>query len=66
MLLNFLRKARASGSPFTFQNSALRIMNGSRLRAAPIDEMNVMCLGSEVARRMRSALSLSESMASMM
>ena len=64
--LNFLRRALASGSPSTFQNSAFLTMNGSLRRAAPIEEMKVISFGREVARRIRSALSFSESMASMM
>ncbi|CUQ64382.1 Uncharacterised protein [Segatella copri] len=64
--LNFFRSALASGSPSTFQNSDFLTMNGSVRRAAPIEDIKVISLGRAVARRMRSALSFSESMASMM
>ena len=64
--LNFFRSALASGSPSTFQNSDFLTMKGSVRRAAPIEDIKVISLGRAVARRMRSALSLSESMASMM
>ena len=66
LCLNFLRRARANGSPFTLKNSAFLIMKGSRRRAAPMDDTKVIWLGRAVARSMRSALSFSESMASMM
>ena len=63
--LNRCRRALASGSPVTDQNSAVCMREGSILKAAPMEDTNVTCL-IRVAVRMRSALSLSESMASMM
>ena len=61
-LLKRLRRARANGHPFIFQNSATRIRVGSIFSAAPIEENRVALLLHAVS--ISSTLSFSESMAS--
>jgi len=62
----WVRRARASGQPSTFQNSATEIFDMSIFRAAPIEEKKALCgaVAQDVQRSIRSALSGRESIAS--